>query len=254
MRLQGTVALVSGGAHRVGKAIALELARAGAHLVINYHSSEEEAQQTAKEIQTLGVEALVVRCDVTDLPSVQAMYAKVFHHFGRLQILVNSASAFEFIPFPIREEAALHDYQRWHRVVDILIDGAFYMSNTFAPLLMAQNSASIVNILDNSIVQPWPNLSAHVTGKSGLLGLTRQLALEMAPAVRVNAVAPGPVLAPEGYSSEQMHRVAQRTLLKRWGNPQDIGKAVCFLCEADYITAEVLHVDGGERYGHDTGW
>lgn len=247
MQLKDTVALVTGGAHRVGKAITLELARAGVHVVINYHSSDTAAQETAAEVQALGVEALAVQCDVADLDAVQAMHAVVCERFGRLDVLVNGASLFDPTPMPVVGEEA---YAQWHRVVDILVDGAFYVSNTFAPLLLAQANAAVVNIVDLSVDQPWRGFTAHAMGKSALLALTRQLALELSPTVRVNAVAPGPVLPPPGYAQSKLDRVVDRTLLRRWGTAQDVAHAVRFLCEADYITGDVIYVDGGERYGH----
>jgi 3-oxoacyl-[acyl-carrier protein] reductase/pteridine reductase len=116
--------------------------------------------------------------------------------------------------------------------------------------MLGRGRGAIVNVVDLSAWQPWPDLAAHSVGKSALLALTRQLALEFAPAVHVNAVAPGPVLPPPNYDPEQRARVAERTLLGRWGTPQDVSDAVLFLLRADYITGEVLVVDGGERYGH----
>jgi 3-oxoacyl-[acyl-carrier protein] reductase/pteridine reductase len=251
MQLKNSVALITGGAHRVGRAITLGLAQAGAHVVINYNSSEEAAKETEAKAIALGVDALTVQGDVADLAAVEAMHRVVVECFGRLDIVVNSASLFRSTPIPL---SGADGYRQWHNVVDILIDGALYVSNTFAPLLLAQENAAIVNIVDVSVFQPWPNLTAHATGKSGLLGLTRQLALELAPTVRVNAVAPGPVLPAPNHSEAQQREIADRTLLKRWGTPEDVAQAVCFLCAADYITGEVLYVDGGERYGRATGW
>jgi NAD(P)-dependent dehydrogenase (short-subunit alcohol dehydrogenase family) len=117
-------------------------------------------------------------------------------------------------------------------------------------LMLQQGEGAIVNILDLSAWEPWPDFAAHSVGKAGLLALTKQLALELAPAVRVNAVAPGPVLPPPDYSAAQAARLAQKTLLGRWGRPEDVAQAVMYLVEADYITGEVIVVDGGQRFGH----
>jgi len=237
------IALITGGAHRVGKAITLALARAGAHVVINYHTSHEAAQMTAAEARALGVEALAVQADVADPQQVEAMVAIAKARFGRVEILVNSASHFEKTPLPTRDLTA------WHRVTGILIHGSFYCANAVAPLMLERGEGAIVNIVDLSAWEPWPGFAAHSVGKAALLALTRQLALELAPVVRVNAVAPGPVLPPPGYGEEQIARIAQRTLLRRWGTPNDVAEAVLFLIRADYITGEVITVDGGERYG-----
>lgn len=244
MNLQSRTALVTGGAHRVGKAIVLELARAGANVVINYNSSAQAAAETAAEARALGVDALTVQCDIADLSCVQRMVARIREHFGGLDVLVNSADYFGRHPFPT------DDYSVWRRVIDITVNGSFYVSNECAPLLLANDNSAIVNIVDLSVWQPWPNFTAHAAAKGALMSMTQQMALELAPTVRVNAVAPGPVLPPPGYSEKQLQASANRTLLRRWGSPEDVGRAVRFLAEADYITGDVIFVDGGERFGH----
>jgi NAD(P)-dependent dehydrogenase (short-subunit alcohol dehydrogenase family) len=175
---------------------------------------------------------------------VEAMVASAQDRFGSVDILVNSASRFEKTPFPTQDVSA------WHRVLDILIHGSFYCANAVAPLMMERGEGTIINIVDLSAWEPWPNFAAHSVGKAGLLALTRQLALELAPAVRVNAVAPGPVLPPPGYSEVQTARAAGRTLLNRWGDANDVAQAVMYLIQADYVVGEVIIVDGGERFGH----
>ena len=240
MELRGGVALVTGGAHRVGKAITLELARAGADVIVLYNSSEEAAVETAKEAEALGIDAKTVQCDVADLNAVQRMAQAVRAQFGRLNVLVNSADWFAQDAFPTE------DYETWRRVLDITVHGSFYVSNELAPLLLEQPQAAIVNIVDISVWHAWPSFTAHAVAKSGLLALTRQMALELAPTVRVNAVAPGPVMPLPHYSEERLRRSSERTLMKRWGAPEDVAKAVRFLAESDYVTGEVVRVDGGE--------
>jgi 3-oxoacyl-[acyl-carrier protein] reductase/pteridine reductase len=244
MVIEGKTALVTGGAHRVGKAICLALAQAGANLVINYHASADAAQATAVEVRELGVAALPIQADVSDLGQVESMVTAAKDRFGAIDILVNSASRFEKTPFPTTDVAA------WHRVTDILIHGSFYCANAIAPMMLEQGEGAIVNIVDLAAWEPWPNFAAHSVGKAGLLALTRQLALELAPTVRVNAVAPGPVLPPPNFSEAQIVRTVQRTLLNRWGSAEDVAQAVMYLIQADYVTSEVIVVDGGERFGH----
>jgi NAD(P)-dependent dehydrogenase (short-subunit alcohol dehydrogenase family) len=243
MIAQGKVALVTGGAHRVGKAITMMLAEAGAHVVVNYNRSAEKALQTVAEAQVLGVEALAVQCDISNLASVRAMGREIREHFGGVDILVNNADRFEKHPFPTEDVGA------WHRVLDVTLHGAFYVCNELAPSMVIRGDGVIVNILDLSAWQPWPRFLAHSVAKAGMLAMTRQMALELAPTVRVNAVAPGPVLAPPEYDEQQRERVAARTLLARWGRPEDVTRAVRYLVEADYVTGDVLTVDGGERHG-----
>jgi 3-oxoacyl-[acyl-carrier protein] reductase/pteridine reductase len=245
VEITGKTALVTGGAHRVGRAITLGLAQAGANLVINYHRSASAAEETAAEVLALGVGALTAQADVADSEQVEAMVAAARKRFGSVDILVNSASLWQKTPFP------MEDYGAWHRVSRILVDGPLYCANTVAPNMLERGEGAIVNIVDLSAWQPWPDFTAHSVGKSALLALTRQLALELAPVVQVNAVAPGPMLPPPGYSQKRYDRMASSTLKGLWGSPQDVVDAVLFLATANYITGEVIVVDGGERYGRN---
>ena len=243
MEIKGKVALITGGAVRVGKAITTMLAQEGAHVVVNYHSSAGAAEQTVAALQDLGVDALAIQCDVADWTAVQAMAQTILDRFGGVDIIVNSASLFGRITVPT------DDLELWRRVTRISIDGAFYVVNSLAASMLARGGGAIVNIVDLSAWEAWPKFTAHAVGKAGLLALTRQLALELAPTIRVNAVAPGPVLPPLEYSAKQNAAVAARTLLHRWGTPEDVATAVRYLVAADYVTGDVLTVDGGERLG-----
>ena len=244
MELRGRTALITGGARRVGRAITLALAGGGAHVVINYHTSAAEAESAAQEALRLGVRALPIQADVADPEQVRAMFAAANQQLGGVDILVNSSSLFKKTPFPTGDPGD------WQRVTRILLDGAFYCANAAAPGMLEKGAGLIVNILDGAAWEPWPEYVAHCVGKAGLLALTRQLALDLAPAVRVNGVAPGPVLPPPGSSPSRIAQIAQRTLLRRWGTPEDVAQAVLFLVGADYITGEVIVVDGGERWAH----
>ena len=243
MEIEGRTALITGGAHRVGKAITLALARAGANVVVNYHSSVGAADETVDEAQAHGVQALAVRADVSDQAQVEGMVDAARQRFGGVDILVNSASLWRRTPFP------MEDLADWHRVTGILINGSLDCANGVAPLMLKRGEGAIVNLVDLSAWQPWPDRAAHSVGKAALLALTRQLALDLAPAVHVNAVAPGPVLSVPGSSEEENVRTARGTLKERWGTPDDVAEAVGYLVRADYITGEVIVVDGGQRYG-----
>lgn len=241
MEIAGKVALITGGAVRVGKAITLMLAAAGAHVAIVYNSSAPAAQETAEAARALGVDALVLQCNVAELAAVERMVAAVIDHFGGVDIIVNSASDFGQIDVPT------DDLETWHRVTRVSIDGAFYVSNLLIPTMQARGGGVIVNVIDLSAWQPWRRFTAHAVGKAGMLALTRQLALELAPSIRVNALASGPVLPPENHPPERIQRAADRTLLKRWGTPDDAADAVRYLIQADFATGAVLVVDGGEQ-------
>lgn len=251
MILDGKVALITGGAHRVGKAITMMLAQAGAHVVVNYNSSDRAAKETEAECKALGVKAMAVQCDVSDLNSVRHMASAIDHHFDGVDIIVNGASFFGQFRFPTDKP---NDLDTWHKVTGISIHGSFYVCNTLAPSLVERARATgepsaIINIVDLSIWQPWTNFTAHAVGKSGLMALTRQMALELAPDVRVNAVAPGLVMPPPNAPTKRVAALAERNLLKRWGNAEDVARAIKFLIEADFVTGETIKVDGGESLG-----
>lgn len=240
---QNKVALITGGARRVGKAITLAFAQAGANVVINYNTSREEAVQTLTEARAFGVDGLALRADIGNLADVRAMVSAATEKFGAVDILVNSAAPFEQTPLPTK------DLSSWHRITNMMINGSFYTANTVAPLMIKRGSGIIINIVDLFAWEPRKNFAAHSVGKAAMLALTRQLAIDFAPNVRVNAVAPGPVLPPTDYSPQRIAQAAANTLLNRWGAPQDIADAVLFLVRADYITAQVIVVDGGEQFG-----
>jgi 3-oxoacyl-[acyl-carrier protein] reductase/pteridine reductase len=244
MNIENKVALVTGGAHRVGKAITLMLAKAGANVVVNYHTSAAQAEATADEVRALGKKVLIVQADIANYAQVKAMAGQIKIWFEGIDILVNSADRWEKSPFPSE------DIGPWERIVATGINGPYYVTNVFAPLMLERGGGAIVNIVDLSAWEAWPNFTAHAVAKTSLLAMTRQFALELGPTIRVNAVAPGPVLPPSDYSPKQIEGIAAKTLLNRWGSPEDVAQAVKFLIEADYITGETIRVDGGEHYGH----
>ena len=244
MDLEGRTAIVTGGAKRVGRGITLTLARAGANVVINYNSSADDAEQTAHDAEALGVGAMAVQASVSDYDAVQAMVAAATDRFGTVDVLVNNASSFVADPLPT------DDLSIWHQSIDTLVHGPFYCANAVAPTMLAGEGGVIIGIGDLSAFEPWPGFAGHAVGKGAIITLTRQLALELAPTIRANAVVPGPALRPHNYDDAKYARTASKTLLGRWGTPEEMAHAVQFLIEADYVTGEVVTVDGGQRYGH----
>ena len=244
MDTKGKTALITGGAVRVGKAITLALAQAGANVVINYYSSAVEAEATCMEASAFGVGTLALQANIGNREQVDMMVSKAVETFGSIDILINSASLWKQTPFPT------DNVDDWHQVTNILINGPFYCANAIAPLMLEKGEGAIVNIIDLAAFEPWPNFMAHSVGKSALLALSRQLSLELAPSVTVNAVAPGPVLPPPDYDDERIAQTAKRTLLNRWGTAEDVAETVLFFIKSNYITGEVLTVDGGEHFGH----
>lgn len=244
MELEGKTALITGGAKRVGRGITLAFARAGANVVINYNSSADDAVTTAHEAEALGVQAFPVQASVSDYEQVGAMVDAAAARFGTIDVLVNNASTFLPDPLPT------NDLSVWHHSIDTLVHGPFYCANRVAPVMLANDGGVIIGISDLTALEPWPGFAGHAVGKGAVLSLTRQLALELAPRIRANAVIPGPALRPDDYDDATYQRVADDTLLGRWGTPEEMAQAVLFLVEADYITGEVITVDGGQRFGH----
>jgi NAD(P)-dependent dehydrogenase (short-subunit alcohol dehydrogenase family) len=236
MEPHGRTALVTGGAHRVGRAFSLALAEAGADVVVNYHSSADEAERTVADIEALGRRAVAIRADVSDTGDVARLVAGCEQHFGGLDILVNSASLFERQRFADITEAD------WERVLGVNLKGPFFLSQAAAPLLRRGDGGVIVNIVDLSALQPWPSFAHHAVSKAGLLHLTRVLARALAPEIRVNAIAPGTVLPPGGTAGEEG---SERRVLEREGRPDDVVAALLYLVRSDFVTGEHLVVDGG---------
>ena len=244
MELEAKTALVTGGAKRVGRVISLMLAEAGANVVINYNTSLDEAEATASEVEALGVQALPVAADVGDHTQVESMVEAATHRFGGIDVLVNNASTFISDPFPTT------DLTVWQRSIDTLVNGPFYCTNLVAPSMLERGGGVIVSVGDLSAFEAWPGYIGHAVGKSAILAMTRQFALELAPTVRANAIVPGPALRPHDYDDGRYQRTADKTLLGRWGTPEEMAHGVKFLIEADYITGEYIVIDGGQRYGH----
>jgi NAD(P)-dependent dehydrogenase (short-subunit alcohol dehydrogenase family) len=240
MKIDGTTALVTGGAHRVGRELALALAEAGADVVVNYHRSAAAAADTVRDIERLGRRALAVQGDVAEPADARRLVTAALEGFGRLDILVNSASRFERTPLPeITPEA-------WDRVLGVNLKGPFLMAQAAADALRAARG-TIVNIVDLSAFQPWPSYIPHAVSKAGLLHLTRCLARALAPEVRVNAIAPGTVLPPDDFDGTDNAGGMDRRVLDTAGSPVDVTRALRYLLEADFVTGEVLVVDGGRR-------
>lgn len=242
MNIKGKTALITGGAVRVGKAMTLALAEEGANVVVNYNSSANAALETAAQAEAFGVGALAIQCDVSIHDQVKRMIDTAAAKFGGIDILINSASWFQKTPFP------MDDFSDWFKVFDILVHGSMFCANYVAPMMKKAGEGAIINIVDDSAWRPSRGFAAHSVGKAGLLAFTRQLALELAPNIKVNAISPGPVLPPPDYTDEQNERVAKRTLLKRWGSPQDVVDAMLYLVKSNYVTGEFITVDGGGQY------
>ena len=242
------VALVTGGARRLGKAIARALAECGYRMVIHYGSSEAAADETVEELQQQGVEAHTVGADLSQPADIDRLFVVLEGRFGRLDVLVNSAAS--FIKKPVSETAS----EDWDRVMAVNLRAPLLCTRGAVPLLRSAfletgRPSSIVNIADLSGVAAWPGYAVHGSSKAGLLQLTDISARELAPEIRVNAVIPGPVLPPPGVGEQapEWTELIARLPTGRRGWPADIGRAVAYLVEADFVVGTHLYVDGGEH-------
>ena len=239
MDAAGKVALVTGGARRVGRALSLGLGRAGADVAVNYHSSSAEARSVVGELEAMGRRAVAIKADVSRRSEIQQLIRTVGEEFGQLDILVNSAASFESAPFLDIKESD------WDHVMAVNLKGPFLLMQEAAPLLRANQQGLIVNIADLSAFQAWPSYAHHAVSKAGLVHLTRIAARALAPAIRVNCIAPGTVLPPEGYTGQGSDGTSDRRLVEQPGKPEDVVNALLYLVSNDFVTGQALVVDGG---------
>ena len=241
MELPGKIALVTGGAHRVGREIAIALAAAGCHLAIHYHNSEKAAKGTASEAQALGVNAAIFRSDLRELDQIEGLFRLIDSEFGPLDILVNSAAIMKKVAIQKADE------DDWTSTIDLNLKAPFFCIQKAAERMRISGAGAIVNISDIAGLRPWRDYPVHSMSKAGLEMLTKVAARTYAPEVRVNAVAPGPVLKPGEMPDARWQEIGNALPLHRCGNASDVARAVIFLLENDFITGETLVVDGGNQ-------
>jgi pteridine reductase len=251
MELDGKVAIVTGGAVRLGKALALALAEQGARLVIHYGSSAGPAQETVTEIKAMGSDALAVQADFSQSGQAPSVVERAVAHFGQVDILVNSAAIFEPGRWDDTTEA------NWDRHFAINLKSPFFLSQAFAkhvcPRVAGQShwpsarAGHIVNIADWRGVRPGIGHVAYTLTKAALIAMTKSLALALAPNIQVNAIAPGMILPPPGKDPSYLERKAGQIPAQRVGSPQEIAKALLFLLRSDFVTGELIFVTGGQH-------
>jgi len=235
--LLNQVALVTGSAKRLGRAVAVGLAQQGADVVIHYRSSEADARSAVAEIEKLGRRSIALSGDLASISEIRELFQKVDAHFGRLDILVNSAANF------IQTEFASTTEKLWDASLDTNLKAPFFCAQAAAPLLKKTNGA-IINFADIGGILGWSGFIPHSISKAGIIMLTRCLAKELAPEVRVNAIAPGTITMP-GDRPELEADFVKLAPLHRSGRPEDIVAAVSYLAGAKFVTGQVLVVDGG---------
>ena len=241
MTLDGRVALVTGGARRLGQAIALALAERGAHVAFTYRTSAQDAARTAKAIEGHGVQALAVRADLSRVSDVKRLVDRIHRRFGRLDVLINSAANFNRTPFDTLSE------RDWDDALETNLKGPFLCALYASRLMRRHGGGKIINFADWAGVRPYRDYLPYCVSKAGVIGLTKALAKELAPSIQVTAIAPGPILPPPDMRASARARVARRVPLQRWGSPEDIINTVLFLLEGtDFMTGSVVFVDGGQ--------
>jgi pteridine reductase len=238
--LAGRVALVTGAGRRVGRVIALALGARGMHVVVHFNGSREGADETARLIRHEGGTASVEQADLAAAAAPEQLIARVLAAHGSLGALVNSAAM--MLRTPVGEVTA----SDWDAMFALNVRAPFFLAQSAAPALAVSRGA-IVNIADLAAFESWPAYVPHGMTKAAVVQMTRALARALAPGVRVNAVAPGAVLLPEGWSDEDAEHLRGTTPLARLGAPEDVAQAVVYLLEAEYVTGEVIRVDGGRH-------
>jgi pteridine reductase len=238
--LVGRVALVTGAGRRVGRALALALGARGMHVVVHYHGSVAGAEETARLIAQQGGTASLVRGDLTTVQGAEQVIDEMLAARGALDVLVNSAAV--MLRTPVGETTAAD----WDAMFALNLRAPYFLAQRAAPALRASRGC-IVNIADLAAFETWPAYIPHGLTKAGVVQMTHALARVLAPEVRVNAIAPGVVLLPDGWSDADAERLRSTTPLARLGTPDDVAAAMLYLIDAGFVTGEVITVDGGRH-------
>ncbi|MCH8830112.1 MAG: SDR family oxidoreductase [Planctomycetes bacterium] len=242
MDLRGQTAIVTGGAVRLGRAISLALADAGCCVVLHYGSSADAAVKTLSEIHDRGVKAVSAQADLQNpAAAAESIFNVAVAEFGGADILINNAAIFE------EGDLLNTTAEQWDRHFRVNLQSAFVLSQEFVRRHETGKPGQIVNIADWRATRPVPGHLAYTLSKVGLVALTKILAQELAPGIRVNAVAPGAVLPPPDADENTFDQIARRNPLQRMGNPDEVTAAILYLLRADFLTGEVIHVTGGEQ-------
>lgn len=244
MEIKGKTVLITGAARRIGREIALTLARRGACIGIHYRDSRKEALSLQKEIQRQGAKSFLVSADFSAGQEVSKTIAlfleEVYSRCERVDVLVNNASV--FYPTPLEKISE----KQWDEFMTVNLKSPFFLSSAMGLIMRKQKSGKIINIVDWTGKRPLAEYLPYCISKAGLIAATKGLAKALAPHVQVAGIAPGPILPAEGASKKNQKKAAERSLLKRYGSPQDIARTVQFLIEgSDFITGSIISVEGG---------
>jgi len=241
MELDRKVAVVTGGAVRLGKALALALAEQGARVAVHYASSAGPAETVVQEIKAMGSDAVAIQADLSRPGEARTVIERATTRFGQVDILVNSAAIYEPGNWDDTTEA------NWDRHFAINLKAPFFLSQAFAAQVGRKRAGHVVNIADWRGVRPGPDYVAYTLTKAAIIAMTKSLAQALAPNIQVNAIAPGLILPPPGRDQAYLEGLASQIPARRWGSPQEIANAMIFLLRSDFVTGDLIFVTGGEH-------
>jgi pteridine reductase len=240
VKIENGLALVTGAGIRLGRAIALALADAGMNVAVHYSHSEKDARETVRQIEGRGRKAQAFAADLSKENGPEKLLESVLASMGSLDLLVNSAAV--MLRTPLGEVT----YEKWNETMDLNLRAPFFLSQAAAKAMKPRGGV-IINIADLAAVETWPGYIPHSISKAGVVQMTRAMAAALGPEIRVNAIAPGAVLLPEGWPEDSKQRLIESTPLKRLGTPKDVTEALLYLVRAEYVTGATIIVDGGRR-------
>ena len=245
MNLHGKIALVTGGSKRVGRALVLALARAGCHIALHYNRSLEDAQQTAEDARAFGVDVALLQAELTDVDQAVRLLDEAGRRLGPVQILINNASIFP--------HDALMDVtvEGWSRTFRVNLRTPVFLTQAMVRALPPQSEAAVINISDWRAERPYPDHFSYSVAKGALDSFTRAAAISLAPRVRVNGIALGPMLPPPGKGEAYLEARAARLPLRRAGGVDVVAETMLFLLRNDFITGEIVRLDGGAHLTAD---
>jgi pteridine reductase len=241
MELDGKVAIVTGGAVRLGRALSLALAEQGVRVGVHYGSSAGPAEAVVGQIKAMGSDATAIQADLSQTGEARSVVERTAAHLGRVDILVNSAAIFEPGNWDDTTEA------NWDRHFAINLKSPFFLSQAFAAQVGRERAGHIVNIADWRGARPGPDHVAYTLTKAAVIAMTKSLALALAPNIQVNAIAPGLILPPPGRDQAFLESKAHQVPAQRVGSPNEIAKAMIFLLRSDFVTGDLILVTGGEH-------
>ena len=239
MELKNRTALVTGAGVRLGQAIAVSLGKQGMRVALHYHQSLEGAKETLELIGGDSKQHGYFQADLRQVSEIELLTQQIEAQIGQIDVLINNAA--DFFPTPLGEVVE----SEWDHLISLNLKAPFFLSQLVGTSMLKEGQGKIVNIVDVAAERPWPQFLPYCASKAGLVSLTKGLAKALAPAVQVNAVAPGTMLPPPESSSFSQDLAIERSLLKKMGRPDDIAKAVIYFLENDFVTGTVLPVDGG---------